>query len=329
LQERCCEFMKEMVYWLALQQKYWLIPAEKIAQGIEELGSIERLWKTNESYLLKLGLSNSAVKRFVEYRNNVNIDIFEKQLDELYQKKMRLVRYTDKEYPPILKSIGLHAPRILFHRGMLLDFSSCIAIGGNRNCSEHGRRVAYDISRKLADNGYTVVSGLAVGIDTEAHKGALEAGGKTIAVLAWMDPIYPPENLSLSRKIEEHGAILSECYRKPNANLKWRFVERNKIVSGIAECVVIIETSEKGGTAQLARRALSQRKRVFVLEPKEDNEQALKGYKFFLGKGATSIKSCEELLGIFRNETQSKLKKRKSESHQSSLIAFGKSSTPR
>jgi len=137
--------MEEAVYWLALQQKYWLIPAEKISQAITELGSMEKFWMADEDYLLKLGLSNNSIKKFKEYRSNINLGFFEKQFDELLKSGVRFIRCTDKEYPPQLKSLGLRAPRLLFHKGSLLDFSNCVAIGGRRNCSENGRRIAYDI----------------------------------------------------------------------------------------------------------------------------------------------------------------------------------------
>jgi DNA processing protein len=319
--------MEDIIYWLALQQKYWLVPARKIAQAIEELGSMEKFWKADTTYLLKLGLKNDAIKKFEGYKSNIDLIFFEKQFNELWGKKVRIICYTDKEYPFTLKEIGLYAPRILFHKGTLLDFKNCVAIGGTRNCSEHGRRAAYDISGKLAENGYTIVSGLAAGIDTEVHKGALDARGKTIAVLAWMNPVYPPENLNLSEEIEQQGAILSECYEKPNANLKWRFVERNKIISGISKWVVVIETSDKGGTVQMVKHALSQKKEVFMLEPDEKNDQALKGYKLLLSKGVTSIKSAEELLELIKGENQSKFKKnRPKSSYQSSIVTFTESS---
>lgn len=309
--------MEETVYWLALQQKYWLIPAEKIAQALKELGSMEKFWKADDEYLLKLGLNNDMIKKFNAYKSSSDLGFFEKQFDELFQKKVRIIRYTDKEYPHTLKSLGLRAPRLLFHRGTLLNFSNCVAIGGRRICSENGRRIAYNISKKLSENGYTIVSGLAIGIDTEAHKGALDARGKTLAVLAWLDPIYPPENLDLSKKIEKQGAVLSECYKKPVTNLKWRFVERNKIISGLSRFVIVIETSDKGGSTNLAAYALLQRKKVFVLKPEENNEQALRGYKLLLRKGAISIKSYEDLLSLLdKDKIESK------SFYQSSLTAF-------
>lgn len=288
--------MNEAVYWLALQQKYWLLPAEKIVQAIREFGSMEGFWKANKEDLLKLGLDNIKIKKLTEYKSRIDLSLFEKQLDELRLKDIEVICYTGKEYPLILKNIGLHAPRLLFHKGVLLNFSDCVAVGGGRNCSENGLTAAYSISRTIAENGHTIVSGLATGVDTEAHKAAIDAKGKTVAVLPWIDPIYPPENSGLSKKIEAQGAILSECYKKPIANVKWRFIERNKIICGLSRFVVVIEPRDKGGSYNLAMRAFSQHKKVFILEPEESNEQVLKGYKSLLRKGAISIKSYKDLL---------------------------------
>jgi len=320
--------MEELVYWLALQEKYWLIPPEKIAQALHELGSMEKFWNADNSYLLKLGLSERAIEKFSEYKNNIQMDYFGRQLEELHRRQIKLISYVDKEYPSSLKNIRwpprLRAPRALFHKGSLLDFNDCVAIGGTRRCSDYGRKAAYDISGRLAENGYTVVSGLATGVDTEAHKGALEARRKTVAVLAWMDPVYPPENLDLSKQIADQGAVLSECYQRPKSSIKWRFVERNKIISGISKCVIVIETGEEGGTIQLAKIARSQGRKIFVLEPKEDNERAKRGYKLLLAKGAAPIKSYKDVLDFLKDENfQSSFKGKKANSfYQSPLTAF-------
>lgn len=318
--------MKELAYWLALQQKYWLIPAEKIEQALQKLGSMEKFWDADDSSLLKLGLNDKDVMKLSEYKKSIQINYFESQLEELGRKEIKFIRYIDKEYPHSLKRIP-HAPRGLFHKGSLLDFSNCVTIGGTRKCSEYGRKKAFDISRKLAENGYTIVSGLAIGIDTEAHKGALYAGGKTVAILAWMEPIYPPDNINLSRQITEQGVILSECYRKPYNNIKWRFVERNKIISGISKCVVVMETGEEGGTIQLAKFAYSQGREVFVLEPKKENESLEKGYKLLLRMGANPIKSDKDVLDFLKGETTqlSSESKKTDLLYQSSLTTSTKS----
>lgn len=295
--------MREEVYWLALQQKYWLIPAYKLDEAIKKLGSIEKLWEADEEQLAKLGLSSRTIRKFIEYRNQTDLYHFEKLYDEILRNGVMLIRCTDKEYPSKLKNIGLHAPRLLFYRGSDLNFNNCVAIGGRRSCSENGRKQAYNISRKLAENGYTIVSGLAIGVDTEAHKGALDAGGKTIAVLAWLDPIYPPVNLELARRIEKQGAILSECYKKPPKNLKWRFVERNKLISGLSDYVIIVEGRAKGGSLSLAQKALSQGKDVFILKPetsdKEIHEDCKSLVKKLEDKDKPKLVEYEELLEFF------------------------------
>lgn len=310
--------MEELIYWLALQEKYWIISPEEIEWALKNLGSMESVWNAQERDLIKLGLRKKSVKSFCEYKKTIDLKLFERRLEETRQKGIRLVPYTDNRYPILLKnarwSKSLKAPRSLFHKGSLLEFDNCIAVAGTRQCSDYGLKNAYTISRKLAQDGYIVVSGLALGVDTEAHKGALDAKGETIAVLAWMDPIYPGENIELSREIQSHGCLLSECYRKPRKNIKWRFVERNKIISGVSKLVVIIETGEKGGTIQLATMALGQGRKVLVLQPLKENNRARKGYETLLGMGAISFRSYDDL-------SNSVMKEQKTESKYQSLIS--------
>jgi len=128
------------------------------------------------------------------------------------------------------------------------------------------------------------------------HEGALCAEGKTIAVLPWMEPIYPPENIQLSNQIIEQGCLISECYRRQGKNLKWRFIERNKIISGISKCVVIMETGATGGSIHLAEIAFKQKQKIFVFAPQDGGKSAMEGYRLLLKKYlAKPIKSHEDL----------------------------------
>jgi len=324
--------MEDLVYWLALQERHWLLPAEKVAQAFYEYGTLEKLWAASNSDLLRLGLSDHTISAFFKYKNKVRLQDFEKQLEDFRRLGVRLIRYTDKEYPSRLKDLTKTMegpPLLIFHRGALLDFSNAVAIVGTRVCSHYGHMMARRLSRDLAKKGYTIVSGLARGVDTEAHCGALEAPhGKTVAVLAWMGSIYPPENVELTKDIEKRGAILSERYQKPfNKFSKFapgKFVERNRITSGISRCVIAIESDEKGGTVHQVDLAISQGRTVFALKPQSSNERAMRGYKLFLSQGAISIKSSKEVLRFLeREKTERTPKERKLDSFsQYSLTSF-------
>ena len=154
--------------------------------------------------------------------------------------------------------------------------------------------MAYHISNELAKKGITVVSGMAIGIDTAAHKGAIDSNGTTIAVLPWLDPIYPKENTDLANDIKKHGCLLSEFYRKDFVKIrtKW-FLERDKIISAISKKILIVETGRKGGSIRVARIANMLKREIYVCEPQIDDEDKWLGFnrlrKYYNAKVFKSI----------------------------------------
>lgn len=324
----------DIVYWLALQEKNWLIPATKVEKIYSQSHSIELLWKADARYLHNLGLSEKSVLRFLKYRNSVRFEDYERLLRILERTEVRALRYVDKHYPLGLKDLGEspnEPPLVLIHRGSLLNFDDGVAVVGTRECSHYGHVMARRLGRTIAKHGYTVVSGLARGVDTEAHCGALEAPrGRTIAVLAWMNPIYPPENVELAKDIMARGALLSERFFRPNSSFKkftpGKFVERNRITSGLSRCVIAVESGKKGGTVHQVRIALSQGRQVFVVKPKSRNKRAMEGFKLFLEMGATSISSAKPVLDFLKkSRAQTTLKEKRIDSfYQHSVSTYGK-----
>lgn len=324
----------DSIYWLALQERHWLVPALKVEQVFNQFGSLEQLWKADPSDLYSLGLSETSVSNFLRYRNSVRFEDYERLVQILASHKVRLLRYVDKDYPFALKDLGKASdgpPLVLFHKGSIVDFSDCVAIVGTRECSHYGHVMARKLGKTIAKSGYTVISGLARGIDTEAHCGALEAPrGRTIAVLAWMDPIYPAENVELAKDIMARGALLSERYFRPSSKFTklapGKFVERNRITSGLSRCIIAVESGKEGGTVHQVRIALTQGRKVFVVKPKSGNQRAKEGYKIFLDMGATPISSAKQVLDFLRKSSGQKTleDKRIDSFSQRPIIAFGK-----
>jgi len=318
--------LTENVYWLALQDKHWLIPTRKVVRAFQELGSLKSFWNATYSYLHQLGLDDQTIRKFNKHRTVVRIEDFSKMLNSLSQKQIRIIRYVDEDYPEMLRNTMEEPPLLILHKGSLMDFDNCVAIVGTRNASFYGRMMARKLGKSIASEGYTIVSGLARGIDEWAHCGALESSrGKTIAVLAWIDPVYPSEHAELLKDIEKRGAILSERFQKPfNKYAPSKFVQRNRITSGISRCVIAIESDAEGGTVHQVKFALSQRRKVFVLKPK-DNERAKRGFKVFVDMGATPIRSSREVLDFLKSEIPLTTKERKLDSYyQHSLDVLGK-----
>ncbi len=180
---------------------------------------------------------------------------------------MQEIKITDKNYPESLKHIQ-NPPKKLFVRGEILpEDKTAIAIVGARKHTSYGKQVAYDFAYTLAKSGVTIVSGLALGIDSEAHKGALDAGGRTLAVLgSGIDDnsIYPYSHKSLAERIIKNGALISE-YEPGTPGLKHHFPERNRIVAGLSVGILIVEAQKRSGSLITAKLALEQGKDIFAI----------------------------------------------------------------
>ncbi|MFZ3048721.1 MAG: DNA-processing protein DprA [Desulfatirhabdiaceae bacterium] len=191
-------------------------------------------------------------------------DIAQKDLELVYQKNIQLVTLADLNYPALLKEIP-DPPPFLYVLGNLERMYPAIAVVGSRNATEYGITTTHRLCADLALLGLTVVSGMARGIDTAAHEGALQANGRTIAVLgSGLERIYPIENTALYHRIAESGAVISELplLTWPDAH---QFPQRNRIISGLTLGTVVVEASRNSGSLITARMALEQGREVFAV----------------------------------------------------------------
>ncbi|MGH8015149.1 MAG: DNA-processing protein DprA [Candidatus Zixiibacteriota bacterium] len=201
---------------------------------------------------------------------------------------------SDSDYPFSLKQIP-DPPPILFRLGEShLDDDKLIAIVGTRLPSESGRNFAFYLASKLAQEGIMVVSGMAEGIDSAAHRGALDGGGKTIAV--WgssLDVLYPPSNKTLAETIKQNGAIYSEYFPETHPDRAF-FPERNRIISGLSVGTVVIEAGEKSGALITAKHALDQGRDLFAVPGPPDSTRS-KGVNNLIKKGARLLTSADDI----------------------------------
>ncbi len=173
-----------------------------------------------------------------------------------------------------------------------------VAIVGTRRPTQYGTRVACNFAESLARRGVVILSGLAYGIDTAAHQGALRAGGMTIAVLAHgLDQVYPKGNMTLARDIVEKGGALLSPYEEGTGVARWRFLERNQWVAGLADALVVIEAEERSGTQSTVRYALDQGKEVFAVPGPITSSQS-KGPNRLIKEGAHPALSPEDILEV-------------------------------
>ena len=202
----------------------------------------------------------------------------------------------DEDYPALLKEIH-DVPARLWLSGDLQVLSSGIrvAIVGARQCTSYGKKVAFDLAKGLAEQGIVVVSGLAYGIDTAAHQGALAGRGKTVAVLGCgLDIPYPAQNQELRKQILENGILISELPPGTEA-APWTFPRRNRIISGLSQGVIVIEAGLKSGSLVTARMALEQGRDVFAV-PGDIHSSLSAGTHRLIQQGAKLVASIQDVL---------------------------------
>lgn len=218
----------------------------------------------------------------------------EREKERMAQSGATFLTVSDAAYPKLLKQI-YDPPVGLYRKGDYAFEHPCVAIVGSRKTTLYGQSTARKLAGDLARRGFCVVSGLARGIDTAAHEGALEAGGRTAAVVGCgIDIVYPPENLELYRAIEDSGAILSEFPFGRRAD-RQSFPMRNRVVAGMCEATIVVETDVDGGSMITARFAGEQGRLVFAVPGRIDQPSSA-GCHQLIRDGAILLTSVEDLL---------------------------------
>lgn len=199
------------------------------------------------------------------------------------------------EYPAALSRI-IDPPGVLYCRGTLQSRDElAVAIVGSRRCTVYGRQQAERLGAALARSGLTIVSGLARGIDAAAHRGALSAGGRTIAVLGTgLDNIYPPEHVDLAKEVAQNGAVLSECSLGAPA-IAGMFPQRNRIIAGLSLGVIVVEATRDSGSLHTVRHAMEQNREVFAVPGRVDS-LASEGCHNLIRDGVTLIRNADDVL---------------------------------
>jgi DNA processing protein len=260
---------------------------------LERFGTASRVLDASESSLRSVAnVGAKLAARIAQARNEFDADA-ELALCEQYGVKV-LPRGGDG-YPPPLVDIP-DPPNLLYVRGAYAPGDAlAIALVGSRKCTPYGMRVAEKLASSLARVGLTVVSGLARGIDAAAHRGALKAGGRTLAVLAnGLSEIYPPEHQALADEIAEAGAILSESPMRQGP-LSGLFPQRNRIISGLCLGVVVIEATPRSGSLSTANHAIEQNREVFAV-PGPIDSLASQGCHRLIRDGARLVETVDDIL---------------------------------
>ena len=256
----------------------------------------EKIWELNEKTLLDIeGLNKNCSNEILNQQYRNNLEKYEKYIQD---NNIKLITIFDEQYPKKLKNI-YDKPIILYAKGNLeLLKQDSIAIVGSRKCSEYGKQVAKKFGIDLAKQNKCIISGLAKGIDTFAHMGALEAGGNTIAVLgSGLDNIYPYENKNLCERIlKNNGLIITEYLigTKPD---KLNFPERNRIISALSDGILVVEAQEKSGALITVDFGLEHGKDIFAI-PGNITSISSKGTNKLIQQGANLVTNSKEIIEI-------------------------------
>ena len=252
---------KDIKYWVGFNN----IPGigrVRLGQLESHFGSLEPAWKATAGEMLRAGLDSPALRAIEQWRSKIDPDA---EMEKLVKHHIQVLTCNDDDYPSRLKEIYDYPP-VLYVKGTILPGDEWrLAVVGTRRATVYGKQVTQEMVTDLARSKITIVSGLAKGIDTVAHRSALEAGGRTLAVLAnGLDTVYPAENYNLAAAIQESGALISEypLGAKPRAE---NFPRRNRILSGLSMGVLVTEADENSGAMITARDALEQNREVFAV----------------------------------------------------------------
>ncbi len=282
---------KDIKYWVGFS----LIPGigrVRLSQLESYFASLEHAWEATPAELKRSGLDNGSIRSVTLWRPKISL---EAEMEKLARYRVQILTYHDTAYPARLKEIYDYPPLIYIRGSLLPEDEWCLAVVGTRRATVYGRQVTEEIVTDLARSKITIVSGLAKGIDSVAHRSALEAGGRTIAIFACgLDTVYPAENAELARRIMQQGALISDypLGTRPKAD---NFPRRNRIMSGLSLGVLVIEADETSGAMITARLALEQNREVFAI-PGSILSPASRGTNHLIQEGAKLVRDYTDVL---------------------------------
>ena len=289
---------KQIQPWLTLHLVPGMGPVT-CKKLVVHFGSPEKVLSAGRSDLAGVTplRQESLAALFGEGRQQLE-DLVKKEIDRAEEKDISIIPYDDPLYPALLKNIH-DPPMVLYVKGNP-EFLNCKGLGivGSRSATHYGKSVAEQLANSLSRQGFSIVSGLALGIDTAAHQGTLAVKGKTIAVLGCgLDIVYPPSNHNLFKHIAFAGVMVSEypLGTKPDS---FRFPARNRIISGLSLGVVVVEAANRSGSLITASHALDQGREVFAVPGRIDSVKSA-GTHTLLQQGAKLVHSINDIIEEF------------------------------
>jgi DNA processing protein len=281
----------DLRYWLGFNLVAGIGP-RRLQALLDTFGNLAAAWQARPAQLREAGLDRRALGNLLEARSTLSLD---RELEKVEQAGVRLVCWEDAAYPRHLRNI-YDPPPLLYVRGSLeKDDEWAVGVVGTRRATVYGKEATRRLTGGLASSGITIVSGLARGIDAQAHRAALDAGGRTVAVLGCgVDVVYPPEHRRLAHEVVERGALLTEypLGTQPEAS---NFPPRNRIISGLSLAVVVVEAGARSGALITADFAADQGRDVFAV-PGNIFQRSSEGCNRLIREGAIPALSASDIL---------------------------------
>jgi len=280
--------------------------------------TVENIWKASKKELIESNILNiAAIDKLIKSKNE---DFLKEQIDYLYKNNIEYITICDNQYPELLKQIQ-NPPLGLYVKGKFPDDNIIkVSVIGARDCSDYGHICSYEFSKIFAQNGIVIVSGMARGVDSAAHKGAIDGNGKTIAVLGCgIDICYPKENERLMKKIIENGCVITE-YPLGTAPIGKNFPIRNRIISGLSKATVVIEAAQRSGTSITVEYALDQGRDVFAV-PGNITSGSSAGVNAMIKNGAYILTEPSDLFSILGIKENKNIKENENIKHNKKIIA--------
>lgn len=285
------DLIEPKIYWVGFNLVRG-IGAARMQALMDHFGDVGLAWHAPADALRAAGLGTKVVENFLQVRSNVDLELVWQQIQA---RGIKVVISEEAEYPVRLKEIELPPPVLYVQGDLQAEDEWAVAIVGTRRLTAYGRQVTTEIASMLARSGVSVVSGLARGIDGVAHKAALEAGGRTLAVLgSGVDRIYPPEHRKLAGEISRSGALISD-YAPGTPPDGLNFPPRNRIIAGLSLAVVVVEAGESSGALITAKFAADQGREVFAV-PGSITAPQSQGTNKLIQQGASPLLDPAEVL---------------------------------
>lgn len=282
---------EKLAFWIGFSKVPGIGPV-RLRSLLDYYGDIQAAWQANPGELRAIGLDKRSVESLVKVRDTLDL---EAELTRLEKMKITVLTWDSADYPKLLKNIP-DPPATLYVRGkLLLQDEWALAVVGTRRATTYGKECTRMLVNGLVENGITIVSGLAYGIDAEAHQTAINAKGRTIAVLGCgVDIIYPVENKKLGQAILENGALVSEYPLGTNPE-GGNFPRRNRIISGLSLGVLFVEGSSQSGARITTDYALEQGREVLAV-PGSILHKTGSGPNYLIQNGAKLVASVGDIL---------------------------------